>query len=227
MAILIIYFPQNATTPNGISWSIEQEAYRGLPPTQNPSQTKPDVIAVRLNPIPVPQGQVPQIEGRDFLWVECKAASHDKASGWKDVLNESVMQLAHEHSTRPLYLIIAVGWKCMLFLWDPIGIVQQQPQYQICSEDKTKQWAIDTRIKAIRSTPWVNMLSGEIIPRNAMELDSWTLAPAAAGTNVLANGNNLGIIEPVPPCSSNYTSPSLRYESCIILMPFSDSQLSR
>lgn len=137
-AILIIYFPQNATTANGISWSIEWEAYRGLPPTQNSSQTKRNVIAVRLNPTQVPQGQVPQIEGRDFLWVECKAASHDKASGWKDVLNESVTQLAHAHSTRPLYLIIAVGWKCMFFLWDPIGMVQQQSQCRIRSEDNTK-----------------------------------------------------------------------------------------
>ncbi|KAF2464177.1 uncharacterized protein BDR25DRAFT_203231, partial [Lindgomyces ingoldianus] len=69
-AILNIYFPQVVATPNGISWSVEREACRGLPPGQTPSGTKPDVIEVRLNPIVVLPGRPSRTQGRDFLWVE-------------------------------------------------------------------------------------------------------------------------------------------------------------
>ena len=107
-----IYFPQVAATPNGISWSIEREAYRGLPPGLNPHQTKPDVIAIRLNHIAMVQDQPLQTQSRDFLWVECKAAKHNTPHGWKNVLREATGRLRHVHSTRPLYLIVAIGWKC-------------------------------------------------------------------------------------------------------------------
>ena len=142
----------------------------------------------------MPQGQVPQTQGRDFLWVECKAASHDKASGWKDVLNESVMRLAHAHSTRPLYLIIAVGWKCMYFVWDPTGAIQGHQQLFIHASHGANTWSIDAGIKAVHATPWVNTVSGEIGPAHSMELECWTTA-SVAGQNVLRNGNSLAMIE--------------------------------
>ncbi|KAF2752456.1 hypothetical protein EJ05DRAFT_506031 [Pseudovirgaria hyperparasitica] len=194
-AILRLYFPE-VDDANGVSWSIRREAYRGLPPVQSPSQTKPDVIAVRLMSLPRQPGQIPQGTGRDFLWVECKAANHDTPHGWKDLTSEAVIRLGHAHPDRPLSLILAIGWKCMLFTWDPTDILQQAhvPNY-ILSRDRSQHWPVDVRIKSAHAFPWANPISGAITPDNAFELDSWTLAPPTAGLNVLYNGGNLGIIE--------------------------------
>src|SRR3954451_8153003 len=83
---------------NGPRWAIDREAYRGYPPL-SPSQTKPDLIAIKLTVVPMQQPQVPQVVGRDFLWIECKAAAHDIPFGWKNVLQEAATRLSTAHPT--------------------------------------------------------------------------------------------------------------------------------
>jgi hypothetical protein len=116
-------------------------------------------------------GQVPQFDSRDFLWIECKAANHDTPSGSKKILAESVRRLSTTHPNRGVFLIIAVGWKWMYFVWDPIGVIQGQQQLFIRASHNANIWFIDARIKAIQTAPSVNTVSGEIGPAHSMELE--------------------------------------------------------
>jgi hypothetical protein len=188
-----LYFPNVAATPTDPRWAIDQKAYRGFPPS-NPSQIKPNLIAIKMTPGQTQPGQVPQFDSRDFLWIECKAASHDTPSGWKNVLAESVELLSIAHPNRGVFLIIAVGWKCMYFVWDPISFVQSQQQLFIRASHNANIWFIDARIKAIQMAPWVNTVSGEISPARSMELECWTTA-WVAGQITLQNWNSLAMIE--------------------------------
>jgi len=86
--------------------------YRGYPPV-NPSQIKPDLITVKLIATQALQNQPPQNISRDFLWIECKAASEDKPHSWKNVLNEATTRLQIAHSTQLVFLMIAIGWTCI------------------------------------------------------------------------------------------------------------------
>lgn len=139
-------------------------------------------------------GQMPPFDSRDYLWIVCKAASEDKPSGWKNVLAELVMRLSIANSDRVVFVIIAVGWKCMYFVWDPTGNIQGQQQLFIRPSNIVQPWSIDARIKAVQVAPWVNTVTGEISQAHAMELDCWTTV-SVAGQNVLQNGNSLGMIE--------------------------------
>jgi hypothetical protein len=188
-----LYFPKVAATPTGPRWAIDREAYRGFPPS-NPSQVKADLIAIKLTLGQTQPGQMPQFGSRDFLWIECKAASEDTPSGWKNVLAESVQRLSTAHPNRVVFLIIAVGWKCMYFVWDPTGAIQGQQQLFIRASHNANTWSIDPRIKAIQAAPWMNTVSGEISPAHSMELECWTTA-SVAGQIILQNRNSLGMIE--------------------------------
>jgi len=165
----------------------------GFPPS-NPSQVKPDLIVIKLTPDQTQPGQMPQFGSRDFLWIECEAASEDKPAGWKNVLAESVERLSTAHPNRVVFLIIAVGWKCMYFLWDPTGAIQGQQKLFIRTSHNANAWSIDARIKAIQAAPWVNTVSGEISPAHSTELECWTTA-LVAGQIILQNRNSLGMIE--------------------------------
>jgi hypothetical protein len=185
------YFPKLAATPNGQRWAIDREAYRGFTPS-NPPEVKPDLIAIKLTPTQTPPGQMTQYHSRDFLWIECKAAILNRPSGWKGLLAESAMRLSIAHSNRTVFLIIAIGWRCMYFVWDPTGAIQGQQMLFIRSSNGATTWYIDARIKAVHATTWVNPVSGEISPAHSMELECWTIV---AGQNVLRNRNSLGMIE--------------------------------
>lgn len=144
-----LYFPKVATIPTGPRWSIDREAYRGYPP-KDPSQIKPDLIAIKLTPGQTQPGQVPQFNSRDYLWIECKAASEDRPSGWKNVLIEAATRLIVAHPNRVVFLIIAVGWKCMYFVWDPTGSIQGQRQLFLRPSNNAQPWMIDPRIKPVK-----------------------------------------------------------------------------
>ena len=61
-----LYFPKVAQTAAGPRWAIDRQAYGGFPPL-NPSQTKPDLIAIKLTPGQAKPGQAPQFASRDYL----------------------------------------------------------------------------------------------------------------------------------------------------------------
>ena|SRR5436305_502661 len=83
-----------------------------------------------------------------------------------------------------VFLMIAVGWKCMFFVWDPVGIMQQR-QLFVRSTSSNNYWMIDMRI---------NHATGEINIRSAMTLDCFS-EEQVNGQVVLKNWRNLGIIE--------------------------------
>jgi hypothetical protein len=92
-----------------------------------------------------------------------------------------------------VFLIIAVGWKCMYLCGTPSAL-QGQQQLFIRASHNANTWFIDARIKAIQMAPWVNAVSGEISPAHSMELDCWTTV-WVAGQIVLQNWRSLVLIE--------------------------------
>ncbi|KAI2618431.1 hypothetical protein GGR54DRAFT_605433 [Hypoxylon sp. NC1633] len=179
-------------------WAIDLEAYRGY--AHNLASTKPDLIVIKLTPGQTIAGQMPETSSRDHLWIECKAAKEDHPSGWKNVLMEAATRLQTAHPSRAIFLIVAVGWKCLYFVWDPSNAIVGQPQLflrraNLSVGSSPRQWNIDTRNKAIGDTQWVNTVTGEITVSRAMELDCWTIAQVAPGRNRTRNWHSLATIE--------------------------------
>jgi hypothetical protein len=113
-AICAHYFPQVALNPTSERWSIDREAYRGNRP--NPSKIKPDLVIKKLMPAQPQQNLPPQVNSRDFIWIECKPATKDIPSGWKNVLGQATKQLQGAHPNREVFLMIAIGWRfCSLY----------------------------------------------------------------------------------------------------------------
>jgi hypothetical protein len=190
--ICALYFPKIATPPNGPRWSIDREAYRGF--AQNVSHTKPDLIAVKLVPAPQQINPLPSFRSRDYVWIECKPASEDSPSGWKNVLSEAIGRLEVAHPNRAVYLVIAVGSKCMFFLWDPSG--NQQPQHFLRNSNTGEDWMIDARISSVIDGPWFDRNTGRIRPELAMTLDCFS-EEIVNGRRVLRNRVYLSTIEQV------------------------------
>jgi hypothetical protein len=155
---------------------------------------KPDLIVIKLIPVfPIEPYLLPHITSRDFLWIECKAATEDTPSGWKNALAEAATRLGIAHSTRIVYLIIAVGWKCAFFIWDPINILPH-PQIFIRPISNQQPWLIDPRVKAFVNFTWIDNLSGEFNPTRVLELECfWNTLEN--GIPVLANHRRLAMIE--------------------------------
>jgi hypothetical protein len=189
-----LYFPKVAATDTAPRWAVDREAYRGLPPFE-PSHAKPDLIVVKLMPVipNEPNLFLPYIESRDFLWIECKAATEDTPSGWKNALAEAATRLNIANSTRIVYLMIAVGGKCAFFLWDPINVLPR-PHIFISPVSDQQLWLVDRRIKAFINSTWVDPLSGEFNPTRALKLECFWQTLENDQT-VLANHRTLAMIE--------------------------------
>ncbi|KAH6867385.1 hypothetical protein B0T10DRAFT_467905 [Thelonectria olida] len=56
---------------------------------------------------------------RDILWIECKPPSWLAPNGWKTALADAARRLNVFHPDRRVYLILAVGYYWLPFLWDP------------------------------------------------------------------------------------------------------------
>ena len=168
-AICHLYFSDTAPTSARSCWAVDREAYRGVP-SKGPSRTKPNLIAVQLTTGQPTQSPFPPILTRDYLWIECKAASENNPSGWKSVLAKAANRLSTAHPNKEIFLIIAVGWHCAFFTWDPVN---QVPRLRL-SIKHTKGngvWPISPNIRAAGATPWINPNSGVFDPRLAVELD--------------------------------------------------------
>ncbi|USP74525.1 hypothetical protein yc1106_01799 [Curvularia clavata] len=191
----VYFYPFETPGSGGVRWNIRREAYRGLPPKKL-SEVKPDIVTIRVTHAQPGQASSDR-HYRDYLWVECKKATYDNPHGWKDVLHESIDRLAIAHANRMVFLIIAVGYKCMWFVWDPLNQLPAQPaqpQLFITRADGTGNWLIDARIKPAQPTAWINATTGEIVCGNAMELECRTTVQIG-GQNVLQNINNLTMLE--------------------------------
>ncbi|KAK2813373.1 hypothetical protein FQN50_000688 [Emmonsiellopsis sp. PD_5] len=186
------YFPHIATTPQGPRWAVLREPYRG--PPGHLTAHKPNVLVVRLQPQPGPGGL--QINRRDYLWVECKPPSHDKPSGWKDLINEATQRLASAHPQRRVSVIVAIGFKMMAFVWDPT-IAPANPQLSIrATSPPTRIWPLDPHLRSWHTGGWVNPTTGRIDLSRALSVDCVTLQ-TVNGQRVLRWRNDLPRIEQV------------------------------
>lgn len=193
-----VYFPRQTLRPTDARWSIEREAYKG--PTSALFGTKPDIIVVKLLQYILPPGQPPgqppaRFVSRDYLWIECKAASEDSPSGWKNALDEAAERLIEAHPSRTIFLIIAVGWKCITLIWDPTNQVTNQPQFFIRSANGSRIWTIHRSFKTALLYSWIDIVSGEISTFRAMTLDCWSIRHDSQGQSFLTNSDNLSTIE--------------------------------
>ncbi|OAX80045.1 hypothetical protein ACJ72_05626 [Emergomyces africanus] len=188
-AILRVYFPSIATAPNGQRWTVLLEPYRG--PLHNLPIHRPDILVVRLQHRQVTSGI--NVVGRDFIWVECKPPSHDRPSGWKNVLVEAVGRLQDAHPTRVVPVIVAVGRRMMFFSWDPIS-TNNAVQLSIRSgHPHTLVWPLDRRLRPWTG-PWVNQATGRIDLSRALEIDCLT-TEIVNGQTVLTRRADLAQIE--------------------------------
>lgn len=143
-----LYFPKVAASDTAPRWSVDREAYRGHPPLE-PSQVKPDLIVVKFMPEIIHNPNfLPLIDSRDFLWIVCKAATENTPSGWRNALAEAATRLDNAHPDRIIHLIIAVGWKCAFFVWDPTNGLPR-PAIFIRPVSNQFPWLIDQRIKSL------------------------------------------------------------------------------
>ncbi|KAH8756336.1 hypothetical protein F5883DRAFT_468673, partial [Diaporthe sp. PMI_573] len=123
------------------------QPYRGIPLDDN-WKTRPDVVTVRIHQaIQLQGGQVTEVN-RDLIWVECKAPSKDQPSEWKKVMNEAVKRLDMAHPTRPLFLILNVGLKWLIFYWNPTNPAVAGQHLRIINAAGTEAWDVDPRIHA-------------------------------------------------------------------------------
>lgn len=191
--IVGVYFPKAAATPYGERWSVEREAYRGLNALNIP-QIKPDITVIRLTQPQIRKGQRPQVESRDYLWIECKAAFLDTPSGWRAVLQQAARRLVVAHPSREVKLLVAVGFKCMFFDWRPSAMME--PLLFVRPALGSGKWEVDVRLRPVLDSRWIDSNTGEILTRDALELDSWSLQ-TAYGQEVLANWKALRVIEKI------------------------------
>jgi hypothetical protein len=91
--------------------------------------------------------------------------------------------------------MIAVGWKCMFFVWDPVSTMQQK-QLFVRPADNGQPWPIDPRVKVPIYGLWFDPATGEICPNNAMTLDCFS-SEVVNGQTLLSNRANLGLIEQI------------------------------
>ena len=135
-------------------------------------------------------GPIPQIDTRDYLWIECKAASENTPIGWKNVMGEAAHRLSTAHPNRAISLIIATGWYCAYFEWNPFNQRVQQ-QLHIRHAKGNGRWAISPYIEAAGITPWINLTTNEFNPAYAAKLDCFNLNAQM----VLVDQVNLQLIE--------------------------------
>ena len=154
-------YPKTDITPNGITYSVNRESQRG--PLGMPKQYKVDVVVESVRPA----GNAPDV-GRDILWVECKAMVHDKPSGWKDLLKEAANRLAGAHHGRFVYIIVAVGWKAMLFHWDPNRVGAQA--LSLMPKHGNTPWPLPIGFAPPGPCRWIDPTTGQVDISQALEL---------------------------------------------------------
>ncbi|KAH7130721.1 hypothetical protein B0J11DRAFT_613296 [Dendryphion nanum] len=175
MEILKPYFPTQATIPGGDIWALDRESYRG--PANAPSTIKPDGLVIRIRPLNATSSQNTK---RDFLWVEVKPASHNTPGGWKDLLGETATRLISAHPTRTVFVLLVVGVRYMVMIWDGGNSMAPNPVPTIIHPATAPftPWPIDNRFKFPMVVAYYNQVSGIINTRAAASLDSETVYPA-------------------------------------------------
>lgn len=104
------HFPMFPDTPGGPTWLVSREPYRGNIIARH--LVRPDVVIIKVV-LDINSGT--RLE-RDYLWVECKAPTNDRQSGWKNALLEVTQRLEVAHPSRMVYFVIAIGLKCAFFV---------------------------------------------------------------------------------------------------------------
>lgn len=68
-------------------------------------------------------GVPPRFEESDIVWVECAAVEKMwERKAWRDVMRVAVERLErrNEKLGERVLVVLAVGWRWLVFVWDPI-----------------------------------------------------------------------------------------------------------
>ncbi|KAH8717011.1 hypothetical protein GQ44DRAFT_762436 [Phaeosphaeriaceae sp. PMI808] len=195
-AICRVYFQNTTIIPGGPVWAIDIQIISKS--TDDMGARIPDIVKVK------PISARPTTQEREYLWVECNKAALDTPCGWKDALEEAAIRLNAAHASHDIFLIIAIGTKCMLLVWNPLNTIQQ-PQLSIQSNQAGMEgapppiWQADPRVKFIQGARWADQLTGRVDTSQAYKLGCSTMTPVdlpgGDQEQVLACGNEMGLIE--------------------------------
>jgi len=93
---------------------------------------------------------------RDYLNIECKAASHYTLAGWRSVITEATEFRLAQYQSRDVYLCIAVGRFFMIFAWCPNDPLQNP----LWMQGQSWRQNFDPRLVPIRR-PYVTPQTGD------------------------------------------------------------------
>lgn len=115
----------------------------------------------------------------DFLWVECKGPRYDTPSGWIERLNKAAAKLESAHPDRFVYFVAAIGWKAMLFHWDPNNASERQRIWIKPEEGGDARVFLSAGFAPAGPCRWVDTDTGEVKTGEALELcvDSTEIHP--------------------------------------------------
>ncbi|KAF2743000.1 hypothetical protein M011DRAFT_481131 [Sporormia fimetaria CBS 119925] len=114
---------------------------------------------------------------------------------WNQVICEAVKHLNSAHPTNALFLTVAVGNKCMNFMWDP-NMQTGQPQFKLEKDSpKGSFWQIDRRVQPLRNTRYADPETLIIDPELVYVLDVSTVPQSQHRAGELVYGEDLERIE--------------------------------
>lgn len=178
LSICGLYSNRIAPSVNAPRYSIDRRAYRGLlHPHEDSHQA--GIAVVCLFNLVVRPGLPPLFSERACLRIECNSHDRGTIDDWKDLMEESTESLAFVHGTRMIYLILAIGLKCIMFRWDPTSTLSSQP-LKFPAHGEGDCSLVDLRIRPLDQDRYIE--AGQdgrltIEPRHAHSLDYWSLDP--------------------------------------------------
>ncbi|KAF2741645.1 hypothetical protein M011DRAFT_472907 [Sporormia fimetaria CBS 119925] len=164
-AICNLFYPADAVVTNGPVWSVDVETAE--------EEDMPDSLIIRTLLETAPWT-------RDYGRIECVKAAHDNARGWQNLISNTVTLLTESQADsttndNSISLVLAVGTKCMLFIWDPKSkLPGEQLRIRGTAEDGTgdEDAMLDPRIKPPPfDTSYIDSTAKEVIWSAAWKLD--------------------------------------------------------
>ncbi|KAI0413568.1 hypothetical protein F5X98DRAFT_351839 [Xylaria grammica] len=144
-----------------------------------PSEVRPDILVIRITMAMAPPGPYPHGIYRDCVWIECKAPNLDLPRGWRLVMKQAITRLEVAHPNRRLYLLLAIGLRWMMFVWDPtVQRDQNTPLLEIVMADAQETWSVDSRVYHIHGERYMTQaVDGRMIvdTDRAHTLNYWDL----------------------------------------------------
>lgn len=153
-AVLHEIFPNHETVQGqSVRWRILREAYRG-PPGQE-WMVRPDIVTLKVTDAPAQPGQPAAFDRHDRLIIENKAAVHNTASEWRDLLIETTTRLQSFCANHDIHVICTVGLRYMLFYWNPALANQPQIALRGRVQGAQQDYVLPSQLRPLPPAPHV------------------------------------------------------------------------